>query len=88
MHGERALVLKRTFGRMMTRPIVSKLLDNLRKYSYLTIVIVARFLLRIVAAVFMGNQIEITSRVYDQISYYHLALQLVDGNSSTYDELR
>jgi 4-amino-4-deoxy-L-arabinose transferase-like glycosyltransferase len=69
----------------MVRVIVKKTLLNDR-YKSLVFIITLAVLLRIVAAVYLGNDVREMPGIFDQISYHKLALRLVDGHGFSFAE--
>ena len=54
--------------------------------SFLTWIIAGSVLLRIGAAVFLGDQVVNMPGTYDQISYHNLALRVLSGNGFSFDK--
>lgn len=52
---------------------------------YLASILVISVVLRLVAAVYLGNTVEMLPGTADQISYHTLALRLLDGHGLTFD---
>ncbi|MBU0511929.1 MAG: glycosyltransferase family 39 protein [Chloroflexi bacterium] len=56
-----------------------------RKY-WLPIILVLSVLLRIGAALYLGDTVEILPGTYDQVSYHNLALRVIDGHGFSFDQ--
>jgi 4-amino-4-deoxy-L-arabinose transferase-like glycosyltransferase len=52
----------------------------------LIVILSVSVLLRVMAAIYLGNQIELLPGIHDQISYHTLSLRLIDGHGLTFDE--
>lgn len=57
-----------------------------RERRILIVVITVSILLRVMAAFYLGNQIELLPGIHDQISYHTLSLRLINGYGLTFDE--
>lgn len=55
--------------------------------SWLTIIIIASILLRVVMAFYLGNQVEVLPGTFDQVSYDMLAQRVLGGHGFTVAEL-
>lgn len=53
----------------------------------LIIILAVSVFLRLVVAVWMGNQVEELPGIFDQISYHNLALRILGGHGFTFDQL-
>jgi len=53
----------------------------------LAIIIFISVLIRISAAIFLGNDVEILPGTFDQLSYHHLALRVINGYGFTFGEV-
>jgi 4-amino-4-deoxy-L-arabinose transferase-like glycosyltransferase len=58
-----------------------------RNNQILFIVLIVSVLLRLVAALYLGDSVEILPGTYDQVSYHNLALRVLDGRGFTFGEL-
>jgi len=57
-----------------------------RERRILIVIITVSILLRVMAAFYLGNQIELLPGIHDQISYHTLSLRLINGYGLTFDE--
>jgi 4-amino-4-deoxy-L-arabinose transferase-like glycosyltransferase len=57
-----------------------------RESRILIVIIAVSVLLRVMAAFYLGNQIELLPGIHDQISYHTLSLRLINGYGLTFDE--
>lgn len=59
---------------------------NDREQKLLIVIISISALLRIVASLYLGNEVEILPGTHDQISYHNLSLRILNGNGLTFGE--
>lgn len=57
-----------------------------RERNILLAIIIISVVLRVAAALYIGNEVEILPGTYDQISYHTLSLRLLDGHGLTFGE--
>lgn len=57
-----------------------------REHRILLVILSVSVLLRVLAAFYLGNQIELLPGIHDQISYHTLSLRLIDGHGMTFGE--
>jgi 4-amino-4-deoxy-L-arabinose transferase-like glycosyltransferase len=57
-----------------------------RERRILTFILAVSVLLRVMAALYLGNQVELLPGIHDQISYHTLSLRLLDGHGLTFGE--
>jgi 4-amino-4-deoxy-L-arabinose transferase-like glycosyltransferase len=57
-----------------------------RAIHFLIVILTMSVFLRIVSAVYLGDQVEILPGTYDQISYHNLALRVLDGHGFSFGE--
>ncbi len=59
---------------------------NDRDWKILLPIIIVSVVLRALAALYLGNEVEILPGTHDQISYHTLSLRLISGNGLTFEE--
>jgi 4-amino-4-deoxy-L-arabinose transferase-like glycosyltransferase len=64
---------------------VSSSMDRRMKWL-LVFILGFSVLIRITAALILGNQVEVLPGTFDQISYHNLALRVLDGHGFTFDQ--
>jgi 4-amino-4-deoxy-L-arabinose transferase-like glycosyltransferase len=64
---------------------VSSSMDRRMKWL-LAFILGFSVLIRITAALILGNQVEVLPGTFDQISYHNLALRVLDGHGFTFDQ--
>ena len=52
----------------------------------LVISLAASVVIRVIAALYLGNSVEVLPGTFDQVSYHNLALRVVDGHGFTFGE--
>jgi 4-amino-4-deoxy-L-arabinose transferase-like glycosyltransferase len=57
-----------------------------REGKLLAVILVISVLLRVMAALYLGNEVEFFPGIHDQISYHTLSLRFLDGNGLTFGE--
>lgn len=60
---------------------------NNRERNFLIAIVSVSVLLRILAALYLGNEVEILPGIHDQISYHTLSLRVLNGNGLTFGEV-
>jgi 4-amino-4-deoxy-L-arabinose transferase-like glycosyltransferase len=60
---------------------------NRRERNILLAIIIVSVTLRVGAALYLGNEVEILPGTHDQISYHTLSLRVLDGHGLTFGEL-
>lgn len=66
---------------------MDNLASKLAKIKYLYVILSVSVLLRIAAALYLGNTVEILPGTFDQISYHNLAVRVIDGHGFSFGEL-
>jgi 4-amino-4-deoxy-L-arabinose transferase-like glycosyltransferase len=57
-----------------------------RERQILILILAISVLLRVMAAFYLGNEVELLPGIHDQISYHTLSLRLIEGNGLTFGE--
>ncbi|MCJ7535284.1 MAG: glycosyltransferase family 39 protein [Anaerolineales bacterium] len=52
----------------------------------LILTLAASVIVRVIAAIYLGNKVEVLPGTFDQVSYHNLALRVVSGNGFTFGE--
>lgn len=62
-----------------------KLARMIKAKRYLAIILILSVILRLAAAIYLGDTVEILPGTYDQVSYHNLALRVLDGHGFSFD---
>ena len=57
-----------------------------REHRVLFVILAISVFLRVMAAMYLGNQVELLPGIHDQISYHTLSLRILDGHGMTFSE--
>lgn len=61
-------------------------MSNKNQKIFLLIILAISVVLRLLAAIYLGNQVEVLPGTFDQVSYHNLALRVLGGHGFTFGE--